>query len=100
VLCAVWIRARWRVYALSNHKHTISHTCIHTYTLAYRLETHHPLLYTRLKQKVAAQQFFPEGGSWVEMDCNIPSGEVCASIHEHVFMAVIECVCIYVCEHP
>lgn len=34
-----------------------------------------PDLYERIKEKVKAGQFAPAGGSWVEPDCNIPSGE-------------------------
>jgi alpha-mannosidase len=32
-------------------------------------------LWKRIREKVAAGQFVPVGGSWVEPDCNIPSGE-------------------------
>ena len=34
-----------------------------------------PALWERLREKVAAGQFVPVGGSWVEPDCNLPSGE-------------------------
>jgi len=34
-----------------------------------------PELYARIKQKVKEGRFIPAGGSWVEPDCNIPSGE-------------------------
>ncbi|HEY3543350.1 MAG TPA: glycoside hydrolase family 38 C-terminal domain-containing protein [Gaiellaceae bacterium] len=34
-----------------------------------------PELYERIRAKVAAGQFVPAGGSWVEPDLNIPSGE-------------------------
>jgi alpha-mannosidase len=34
-----------------------------------------PDLWERIRAKVAAGQFVPVGGSWVEPDCNIPSGE-------------------------
>ncbi len=34
-----------------------------------------PDLYERIKAKVKAGQFIPAGGSWVEPDCNLPSGE-------------------------
>ncbi|MBA2482367.1 MAG: alpha-mannosidase [Planctomycetes bacterium] len=37
-----------------------------------------PDLYARMKAKVAAKQFIPVGGSWVEPDCNLPSGEALA----------------------
>lgn len=34
-----------------------------------------PDLWERIKQKVKEGRFIPAGGSWVEPDCNIPSGE-------------------------
>jgi alpha-mannosidase len=34
-----------------------------------------PELYAKIKQKVKEGRFIPAGGSWVEPDCNIPSGE-------------------------
>jgi alpha-mannosidase len=39
------------------------------------IKDRHPGLYARLKEKVAAGQFVPVGGTWVEPDCNLPSGE-------------------------
>lgn len=35
----------------------------------------HPDLFEKIKQKVKEGQFIPVGGSWVEPDCNLPSGE-------------------------
>jgi alpha-mannosidase len=35
----------------------------------------HPGLYAKIKARVAEGRFIPAGGSWVEPDCNIPSGE-------------------------
>jgi alpha-mannosidase len=35
----------------------------------------HPGLYERIKHKIREGQFIPAGGTWVEPDCNIPSGE-------------------------
>eukprot|EP01116_Phalansterium_solitarium_P008232 TRINITY_DN2178_c0_g1_i3.p1 TRINITY_DN2178_c0_g1~~TRINITY_DN2178_c0_g1_i3.p1 ORF type:complete len:1036 (+),score=353.53 TRINITY_DN2178_c0_g1_i3:2026-5133(+) len=35
----------------------------------------YPSLYQEVKKFVAKGQFVPLGGTWVEMDCNIPSGE-------------------------
>ena len=35
----------------------------------------HPDLYAKIKQRVKSGQFIPAGGSWVEPDCNLPSGE-------------------------
>lgn len=34
-----------------------------------------PELFARIREKVEAGQFIPCGGSWIEPDCNIPSGE-------------------------
>jgi alpha-mannosidase len=34
-----------------------------------------PDLWERIRAKVATGQFVPVGGSWVEPDCNLPSGE-------------------------
>lgn len=39
------------------------------------LERLYPALYDRVKSKVKSGQFQPIGGSWVEHDTNIPSGE-------------------------
>ena len=35
----------------------------------------YPALYSRLVEKVDNGQFVPVGGTWVEPDCNLPSGE-------------------------
>lgn len=34
-----------------------------------------PALYAKIKRQVAAGRFVPAGGTWIEPDCNIPSGE-------------------------
>ena len=34
-----------------------------------------PALWERIRAQVAAGRFLPVGGSWVEPDCNLPSGE-------------------------
>ena len=39
------------------------------------MKEHYPPLYTRMAEKIRAGQFIPVGGTWVEPDCNIPSGE-------------------------
>ncbi|KAI0061336.1 glycoside hydrolase family 38 protein [Artomyces pyxidatus] len=39
------------------------------------LEQLYPLLFERVKEKVLSGQFHPVGGSWVENDANMPSGE-------------------------
>ena len=36
---------------------------------------HYPSLFNRIKQKVAEGRYEPNGGVWVECDCNITSGE-------------------------
>ncbi len=39
------------------------------------VEERNPDLWERVRAKVAAGQLMPVGGSWVEPDCNLPSGE-------------------------
>jgi alpha-mannosidase len=39
------------------------------------MEQHYPTLFQRIADKVAAGQFVPVGGMWVEADMNLPSGE-------------------------
>ena len=39
------------------------------------IKDEYPALYSRLVEKVRAGQFIPVGGTWVEPDCNLPSGE-------------------------
>jgi alpha-mannosidase len=39
------------------------------------IKERNPDLWERIRAKVASRQFVPVGGSWVEPDCNIPSGE-------------------------
>ncbi|KAJ1735830.1 Glycoside hydrolase, 38 vacuolar alpha mannosidase [Coemansia biformis] len=39
------------------------------------LQTLYPSLFERVKEKAKAGQFIPIGGTWIEMDCNLPSGE-------------------------
>jgi alpha-mannosidase len=35
----------------------------------------HPEIYKRVKQKAKSGQWIPVGGTWIEPDCNLPSGE-------------------------
>lgn len=45
---------------------------------AYQFEVikqRNPDLYRRILSKVAERRFVPVGGTWIEPDCNIPSGE-------------------------
>ncbi|XP_072045135.1 alpha-mannosidase 2C1-like [Amphiura filiformis] len=39
------------------------------------VKTNYPGLYSRLKEQVKRGRFIPVGGTWVEMDGNLPSGE-------------------------
>lgn len=39
------------------------------------LKERFPDLYVRVKERVAQKRWEPEGGTWVEMDCNLTSGE-------------------------
>ena len=39
------------------------------------IKERNPDLWERIREKVDAGQFVPVGGSWVEPDCNLPSGE-------------------------
>jgi alpha-mannosidase len=39
------------------------------------IEERNPDLWERVRAKVRSGQFVPVGGSWVEPDCNLPSGE-------------------------
>ncbi|KAJ2656985.1 Glycoside hydrolase, 38 vacuolar alpha mannosidase [Coemansia sp. RSA 1200] len=39
------------------------------------LNENYPSLFRRIQAKAQTGQFIPIGGTWVEMDCNIPSGE-------------------------
>ncbi|MHB8618676.1 MAG: glycoside hydrolase family 38 N-terminal domain-containing protein, partial [Chloroflexota bacterium] len=39
------------------------------------IKARNPDLWERIRARVASGQFVPVGGSWVEPDCNLPSGE-------------------------
>jgi alpha-mannosidase len=39
------------------------------------IEEREPALWERIRAKVDSGQFVPVGGTWIEPDCNIPSGE-------------------------
>jgi len=39
------------------------------------MKEYYPALYEHIAEKVRLGQFIPVGGTWVEPDCNIPSGE-------------------------
>lgn len=42
------------------------------------LKEHHPKVYARIREKVAAGTFVPVGGMWVESDTNMPGSEALA----------------------
>lgn len=42
------------------------------------IKEHHPQVFARVTEKVAAGQFVPVGGMWVEADANMPGGEAMA----------------------
>ncbi|KAJ1911829.1 Glycoside hydrolase, 38 vacuolar alpha mannosidase [Tieghemiomyces parasiticus] len=39
------------------------------------LQENYPVVFKQIQQRTAQGQFIPIGGTWVEMDCNMPSGE-------------------------
>jgi len=49
-------------------------SCSQAQQLAW-IKVQQPALYTKIKAKVKNGQFVLVGGSWIEPDCNIPSGE-------------------------
>lgn len=53
-----------------HYRFTVSQAQLYDYTKRY-----YPRLYERIKEKVESGQWEPNGSTWVEMDCNIPSGE-------------------------
>lgn len=48
--------------------------CAQAQQLAW-IQEEHPALYARIQERAAAGQFLPVGGTWIEPDCNLPSGE-------------------------
>ena len=48
--------------------------CSQAQQLAW-MKSEYPDLYQRIKEKVDGGQFIPAGGTWVEPDTNVPSGE-------------------------
>ncbi len=48
--------------------------CSQAQQLAW-IKTQQPALYKKIQAKAKAGQFIPVGGTWIEPDCNIPSGE-------------------------
>jgi alpha-mannosidase len=48
--------------------------CSQAQQLAW-IKAEQPALYKKIKAKAKAGRFVPAGGTWIEPDCNIPSGE-------------------------
>ncbi|MCY3022315.1 MAG: glycosyl hydrolase-related protein [Planctomycetota bacterium] len=59
--------------AYPEHKFACSQACQYA-----MMKEKNPALYARIRAKVKRGQFVPVGGTWVEPDCNIPSGEALA----------------------
>jgi alpha-mannosidase len=49
-------------------------SCSQAQQLAW-IKEQHPVLFAKIKAKVKTGQFVIVGGTWIEPDCNIPSGE-------------------------
>ena len=62
------------VIALMDEYPEFKFACSQAYQYAVIEETD-PDLFARIRAKVANGQWVPIGGSWVEPDCNLPSGE-------------------------
>lgn len=62
------------VLALMDEYPEFKFACSQAYQYAVIEETD-PDLFARIRAKVANGQWIPIGGSWVEPDCNLPSGE-------------------------
>ncbi|HEY4940429.1 MAG TPA: glycoside hydrolase family 38 C-terminal domain-containing protein [Rhizomicrobium sp.] len=62
------------VLALMDEYPEFKFACSQAYQYAVIEETD-PNLFARIRAKIANGQWIPIGGSWVEPDCNLPSGE-------------------------
>lgn len=62
------------VAALADRHPELVFACSQAQQYAW-MKTHHPHVFARIKEKVAAGQFLPVGGMWVESDTNLPGGE-------------------------
>ncbi|MBR0795087.1 alpha-mannosidase [Bradyrhizobium jicamae] len=60
--------------ALMDRYPAFKFACSQAYQYAV-IEQHDPDLFARIRAKVAAGQWIPVGGSWIEPDCNLPWGE-------------------------
>jgi alpha-mannosidase len=53
----------------------LCHSSLTLRTAPPRLEQDYPLLFNKIKGRIESGEFQPIGGTWVEMDTNMPSGE-------------------------
>ena len=65
------------VVALADADPTFKFACSSAQQYAW-VKEHYPDLFARITEKVAAGQFLPVGGMWVESDTNMPGGEAMA----------------------
>lgn len=65
------------VVALMDQDPDLTFACSSAQQLAW-IRDGYPLLYERIKEKVAEGRFMPVGGMWVESDTNMPGGEAMA----------------------
>lgn len=65
------------VVALMDQREDFVFACSSAQQYAWVQESH-PELFARIREKVAAGQFVPVGGMWVESDTNLPGGEALA----------------------
>ena len=63
--------------ALADADPTLKFACSSAQQYAW-VKEHYPDLFARITEKVAAGQFLPVGGMWVESDTNMPGGEAMA----------------------
>lgn len=65
------------VVALMDEYPEFRFACSSAQQLAW-IKEQYPVLFARIKEKVATGQFIPVGGMWVEPDINMPGGEAMA----------------------
>ncbi|GAB3269854.1 glycoside hydrolase family 38 C-terminal domain-containing protein [Sinomonas notoginsengisoli] len=65
------------VVALMDQDPDLTFSCSSAQQLAW-IRDGYPLLFERIKEKVAEGRFMPVGGMWVESDTNMPGGEALA----------------------
>uniref|UniRef100_A0A8C5QTT5 alpha-mannosidase n=1 Tax=Leptobrachium leishanense TaxID=445787 RepID=A0A8C5QTT5_9ANUR len=71
-------------------------TCSQAQQLEW-VKTYYPGLYSRIKECAKRGQFIPVGGTWVEMDGNLPSGEAMVRqflLGQHFFLKEFGKLCV------